>query len=102
MLRREAVERSEKKSWVKLFPLAVRSHHDALDPDTAFSPYQLVFGRERPGVGITYFVAEEWVEDSEWCEKAVLQDTEVSAVLRHHIEKDPRRHTRTKRRFGGG
>ena len=52
----------EARSWLFLLPLAIRIRHDTIDPDTGYSPYQLVFGRERAGFGLPWAVARDNVE----------------------------------------
>ena len=41
-------------NWVESLPRVLRLRHDLPDPHTGFSPYNLVFGRERPLGGLPY------------------------------------------------
>ena len=59
----------EARSWVLLLPLAIRIRHDTIDPELGFSPYQLVFGRDRPGFGLPWALPRENLEARAWFEK---------------------------------
>lgn len=70
LLRGTVVGKGDEQSLVELLSLEIRLHHDAIDVDTGFGPYQLVFGRDRPGVAIP-FVERQCVEATAWCVKGV-------------------------------
>jgi len=59
VLKRVANEKErEGQSWLELLKMAVRLHHNMANPETGFSLYQLVFGRDRPGVGVLFSSVE--------------------------------------------
>ena len=41
-------------NWVESLPRVLRLKHDLPDPETDLSPYHLLFGRERPLVGLPF------------------------------------------------
>ena len=75
----------EKRSWLVLLPMAVRIRHDTIDPELGFSPYQLVFGRDRPGVGIPWAVVRENEEAEDWFSVRDKTEQEVGEKLRSRI-----------------
>lgn len=72
VLRRVTNEKErEDQSFVELIPMAVSLHDGMADPEAGFSPYRLVFGRDRPGFRIHGFIGLECAEANGWCERAV-------------------------------
>ena len=59
----------EARSWLFLLPLAIRIRHDTVDPELGYSPYHLVFGRERAGFGLPWPVVRESMKAKEWMDR---------------------------------
>ena len=59
----------EARSWFFLIPLAIRIRHDMIDPELGYSPYRLVFGRERAGLGLPWHLARESAEAKDWMDR---------------------------------
>ena len=49
-------------NWVEALPRALRIHHDTVDPQLGMTPYQAVFGRDRPLGGLPWPVERESLE----------------------------------------
>ena len=74
-----------------MLPLAIRIRHDTIDPELSFSPYQLVFGRDRPGFGLPWAVPRESLEARAWFEKREQEERELGDKLRKRIADQLRR-----------
>ena len=48
------IHQDSKANWVEALPRALRIHHDTVDPVMGISPYQAIFGRERPLAGLPW------------------------------------------------
>ena len=81
----------EARSWVLLLPLAIRIRHDTIDPELGFSPYQLVFGRDRPGFGLPWALPRENLEARGWFERREQEERELGDKLRKRITDQLRR-----------
>ena len=94
----------EARSWVFLLPLAIRMRHDTIDPELGFSPYQLVFGRDRPGMGLPWGMACENLEAKAWFAKKEQEDLDLGLRLRRRILDELRRVSKDRkdRRFQKG
>ena len=94
----------EARSWVFLLPLAIRMRHDTIDPELGFSPYQLVFGRDRPGMGLPWGMACENLEAKAWFAKREQEDLDLGLRLRRRILDELRRVSKDRkdRRFQKG
>ena len=69
----------EARSWLFLLPLAIRIRHDTVDPELGYSPYHLVFGRERARFGLPWPVVRESIEAKDWihrleCDRKTVHD----------------------------
>ena len=81
----------EARNWVLLLPMAIRIRHDTVDPELGFSPYQLVFGRERPGFGLPWAVPHENLEVQDWLDQREREEQELGDKLRKRIADQARR-----------
>lgn len=81
----------EARHWVLLLPLAIRMRHDTVDPELGFSPYQLVFGRDRSGFGLPWSVPHENLEALTWLEKREREEQDLGDRLRKRISDHSRR-----------
>ena len=95
LLRKLSME--QKRPWPELVPIALRIRHDLVDPEVGFSPYQLVFGRERAGSGPAWFVEHESPEAQKWLEKRREVEVEVAERLRGRLEKKQQVINKTRR-----
>ena len=94
----------EARNLVLLLPMAIRMRHDTIDPELGFPPYQLVFGRDRPGFGLPWDVPRENLEDRAWFEKREKEEQELGDKLRMRIADQLRKasHGRKPRPFQKG
>ena len=75
------------KSWLEVLPQVLRIKHDMVDPETGFSPYQLVFGRERPGVGLPWGVERVAEDAREWVLRHEKVHSEIAESVRRRLRK---------------
>ncbi|EPS67738.1 hypothetical protein M569_07036 [Genlisea aurea] len=83
IIRKVAMER--KKSWMEILPCALRIRHDLVDPEIGYSPYQLLFGRERPGTGLPWNVEHENESARVWIRNREQQEGHIASILRKRI-----------------
>ncbi len=75
-------------NWVQALPQVLRLRHDMPNPETGLSPYQLLFGRERPLAGLPYTFPRAHPEATElfdFIEKCTVFITEK---LRQELKKE--------------
>ena len=63
-------------NWVEDLPRVLRIYHDRIG-ETGYSPYQLMFGRERAAGGINYTTPREHEEACHFMERVEQMDAEI-------------------------
>ena len=81
MLRKLHIENKRGINWVEALPRVLRIQHDAIDPITGLSPYQIVFGRERALAALPWEKFEEAPEASTFFDHIAEIDVEVADRL---------------------
>ncbi len=84
-------------NWVEALPRALRIRHDLPDPRTGLSPYQLVFGRERPLAGLPYSTAQENADALEYLDHREKLDKAVAETIREELRKEEERINSTRK-----
>ena len=85
LLRKICLEQG--KSWVEVLPQVLRIKHDLVDPEIGLSPHQLLFGRERAGVGLPWFLERQSEEAKDWMLKQERVQSETVGVIRQRLDK---------------
>ena len=67
-------------NWVELLPYVIDRIHDT-PGETGYSPYQLVFGRERPMQGLPLPLPKEAYEARDFCEYLRTMRSKAAAIL---------------------
>ena len=67
-------------NWVEALPRVLRHHHDAVN-DTGLSPYQILFGRDRPVGTLRRGESRECASAQEFMDRMVAVDTQVATAL---------------------
>ena len=70
----------EGRPWVEILPKALRAIHD-VPGESGLTPYEIVFGRQRPLAGIPYRPEREAEGATAFLKKMEEQDRWVSKVL---------------------
>ena len=65
--------------WVESLPRALRIYHDRVG-ETGFSPYQLMFGRDRAHGSLPYAMPKEHEGAQEFLERMQARDGEIQAL----------------------
>ena len=78
-------------SWVEALPRALRIYHDAIDPATNLSPYQVVFGRHRNDAGLPWEPEMVCEGADEFLARTSEVDTWLAERLNHIHERIARR-----------
>ena len=73
-------------NWVESLPRVLRLRHDLPDPEIGLSPYQLVFGRERPMGGLPYSLPRAHTEAEEFLDGMEQIDKFAPGILRKSLE----------------
>ena len=66
-------------TWVELLPRALRHIHD-MPGEAGLSPYEIVFGRQRPLQGLAYRPEREAEDATQWFTKMAAIDEKISIV----------------------
>ena len=74
-------------NWVEGLPRALRLRHDLPNPETGLSPYQLVFGRERPVGGLPYSIPRSNPDAQEFFDGIELIDRWALDILRKELHR---------------
>ena len=74
-------------NWVESLPRVLRLRHDLPDPHTGFSPYNLVFGRERPLGGLPYTAVRASPDAEEFLDGVEKIDAWALQALRQELKK---------------
>ena len=87
-------------NWVEALPRALRIHHDAVDPVTGASPYQIMFGRHRALAALPWSPVCESEDAEGFFQRIEELDREVARARNEHLEKvafqvNKRRHIAT-------
>ena len=77
-LRKIQVE--EKKNWVELLPAVVDRYHD-IPGESGLSPYQTLFGRERPLANLPYLPPKECEDANQFFKRMKEIDKSVAKLL---------------------
>jgi transposase InsO family protein len=78
-------------NWAEALPRVLRIHHDLPNPDHGFSPYELVFGRERSVAGIPSRLSRRCPGAEEFFEHMGRVDEIATGVLREELRKEEER-----------
>ena len=70
----------EKINWVEALPRVLRMYHDT-PGESGFSPYQVVFGRERPLASLPYDPVRECEGAQQFFDRMKALDEKVAHVL---------------------
>ncbi|EPS66700.1 hypothetical protein M569_08075, partial [Genlisea aurea] len=95
------LEADHEINWVEALPRALRLRHDLPDPETGWSPYQLVFGRERPLGGLPRSVPKPHPDAEELADGLVHIDRWAWEHLRAEHKKIEARINRRRPEFAG-
>jgi hypothetical protein len=78
-------------NWVEALPRALRLHHDKAGI-TGYSPYQIVFGRERNLPGLPYSTPLECMEAQDFLEHMGEMDRTLAQALNQIHDEQKARH----------
>ena len=78
-------------NWVEALPRVLRIHHDLPTVTHGFSPYELVFGRERPTAGLPVNVDQRSPSAEEFFEHMERLDVIATQMLRDEVQKEEER-----------
>jgi hypothetical protein len=81
------VQADHEVPWVESLPRILRLRHDLPDPETGLSPYQLVFGRERPLGGLPRSLPRAHPSAEEFLDGVEIIDQFALKVLREELQK---------------
>ena len=73
-------------NWVEGLPRALRLRHDLPNPETGLSPYQLLFGRERPLGSLPYSIPRANPDAEEFLDGIKKIDEFVLGVLHKNLQ----------------
>ena len=74
-------------NWVEALPRVLRLRHDLPNPENGFSPYQLVFGRERPLGGLPQSIPRANPDAEEFLDGIKAIDDVALEILRKELQK---------------
>ena len=86
------------QTWVEVLPRASRIHHDTVDPIMGMTPYQAMFGRERPLGGLPGDLEKECPEATEFFEHMAETDRAIAKKMETAHEKIARQVNGRRRR----
>ncbi len=75
-------------NWVEGLPRVLRLRHDLPDPLLGISPYQMVFGRERPLAGLPYSLPRRSPDADELCDGIAQIDEWALQKLRAELARE--------------
>ena len=85
ILRKYAVEL--KQNWVEMLPRILKAYHDT-PGESGFSPFQIVFGRERFVAGPPFPCDRECEDTQQFCDRVEELEKTVAYILSEQIEKE--------------
>ena len=68
-------------NWVEALPRALRIQHDAVNPITGLSPYEIMFGRPRNLAGLPWAPSKPSQDAQDFLDRRVEIDREVAEAL---------------------
>ena len=80
-------KKSDKVTWVELLPQLLDRLHDT-PGISGYSPYEILFGRERPIAGMPYQPSRENEDAKNFIERQRKIDTEIAEILNTKHQKD--------------
>ena len=75
------------QNWVEALPRVLRIQHDMVDPVTGYSPYNAVFGRDRPLAGLPWTPENIVYEAEEFFEHMNDLDNKIAEKLQEAHDK---------------
>jgi hypothetical protein len=85
-------------NWVEALPRVLRLRHDLPTPLMGLSPYQMVFGRERPLAGLPIPIEVRCPSADMFIEHMAELDKHISKVLNEELQKQEKRLNKTRPR----
>ena len=83
-------------NWVESLPRALRLRHDLPDPETGFTPYQLLFGRERPLANLPFSIARANPDAEEFVDGIQKIDDFTGKILQKQLQDQEERINRSR------